>query len=65
MNRKIKIGACQLIALTIATAVLLMPLQTFAQAKIVYHKNKFKPADDVKLGRQAAAEAAAPEASVS
>jgi hypothetical protein len=34
-----------------------MPLAAFAQTKISYHGNKFKPADDVKLGRQAAAEA--------
>src|SRR5712691_9858260 len=57
MNRKIKLGACQLIALTIAAAVLLMPLRTFAQTQISYHKNRYKPSDDVKLGRQAAAEA--------
>ena len=38
-------------------AVVTMPLATFGQTKIVYHSNKFKPADDVKLGRQAAAEA--------
>jgi Zn-dependent protease with chaperone function len=35
----------------------LMPLAIFAQTRIVYHENKFKLADDVKLGRQAAAEA--------
>jgi beta-barrel assembly-enhancing protease len=40
-----------------AASILLMPLRSFAQTKIVYHSNKFKPADDVKLGRQAAAEA--------
>jgi beta-barrel assembly-enhancing protease len=57
MRRKIYWGACQLVVLTMAASILLMPLQTFAQTKIVYHKNKFKPADDVKLGRQAAAEA--------
>jgi len=57
MNRKIKLGACQMVALTIAAAVLLMPLRTFAQTQISYHKNRYKPGDDVKLGRQAAAEA--------
>jgi Zn-dependent protease with chaperone function len=56
MRRKIYRGACQLVALTMAASILLM-LQTFAQTKIVYHSNKFKPADDVRLGRQAAAEA--------
>jgi hypothetical protein len=35
----------------------MMPLAAFAQTKIVYHNNKYKPTDDVKLGRQAAAEA--------
>ncbi|HVS21063.1 MAG TPA: M48 family metallopeptidase, partial [Pyrinomonadaceae bacterium] len=40
-----------------AASVLLMPLSAFAQTKISYHNNKFKPTDDVKLGRQAAAEA--------
>src|SRR5216683_4697107 len=34
-----------------------MPLAALAPTKIVYHSNKFKPADDVKLGRQAGAEA--------
>ena len=34
-----------------------MPLAALAQTRIVYHSNKFKPTDDVKLGRQAAAEA--------
>src|ERR1700730_16536065 len=38
-------------------AIVIMPLAVFAQTKIVYHSNKFKPSDDVKLGRQAAAEA--------
>ena len=38
-------------------AIVMMPLAIFAQTKIVYHSNKFKPTDDVKLGRQAAAEA--------
>jgi hypothetical protein len=38
-------------------AIIMMPLTVFAQTKIVYHSNKFKPTDDVKLGRQAAAEA--------
>jgi hypothetical protein len=38
-------------------AIVMMPLAAFAQTKISYHSNKFKPEDDVKLGRQAAAEA--------
>ena len=44
--------ACLLVAAIFAT-----PLAAFAQTKIVYHSNKFKLEDDVKLGRQAAAEA--------
>jgi len=40
-----------------AMAIMLMPLAAFAQTKIVYHSNKYKLTDDVKLGRQAAAEA--------
>ena len=45
------------LALQIAIAIVLMPLASFAQTKITYHNNKFKPDDDVRLGRQAAAEA--------
>ncbi len=41
----------------LAAAIVAMPLAALAQTKIVYHSNKFKPADDVKLGRQAGAEA--------
>ena len=40
-----------------ALAVMLMPLSAFAQTRISYHSNKYSPSDDVKLGRQAAAEA--------
>src|SRR5712691_5511968 len=52
MRRISKWFACLL-----AAAIVAMPLAALAQTKIVYHSNKFKPADDVKLGRQAAAEA--------
>ena len=45
------------LALQIAVAIVLMPLASLAQTKITYHPNKFKPEDDVRLGRQAAAEA--------
>jgi Zn-dependent protease with chaperone function len=44
-------------ACLLAAAIVAMPLAAFAQTRIVYHSNKFKLADDVKLGRQAAAEA--------
>ena len=37
-------------------AVLVLPVSAFSQTKITYHSNKYKPADDVKVGRQAAAE---------
>jgi hypothetical protein len=40
-----------------AMAIVMMPLAVFGQTRIVYHPNKFQPSDDVKLGRQAAAEA--------
>jgi len=38
-------------------AILGMPVSVFSQTKIVYHSNKYSVQDDVKLGRQAAAEA--------
>ena len=45
------------LALPIAIAVVLMPLASFAQTQISYHKNKYTPQDDVKVGLQAAAQA--------
>ena len=38
-------------------AIALMPISVFTQTKIKYHSNKYSVQDDVKLGRQAAAEA--------
>jgi beta-barrel assembly-enhancing protease len=38
-------------------AMVMLPLSASAQTKISYHGNKFKPEDDVRLGRQAAQEA--------
>ena len=38
-------------------AIFLMPVSVFTQTKISYHSNKYSVQDDVKLGRQAAAEA--------
>ncbi len=38
-------------------AIVLMPISVFTQTKIKYHSNKYSVQDDVKLGRQAAAEA--------
>jgi Zn-dependent protease with chaperone function len=40
-----------------ALAIMTMPLSALAQTRISYHGNKYSPSDDVKLGRQAAAEA--------
>ena len=45
------------LALPVALAVLLMPFAGFAQTRIALHSNRYSPSDDVKLGRQAAAEA--------
>src|SRR3982074_1152211 len=57
MNRTFIRSANKWLAWLMATAIVLLPLAVFAQTQIVYHQNKFKPTDDVKLGRQAAAEA--------
>src|SRR2546421_8761872 len=40
-----------------AIAIVISSLTAFAQTKISYHPNKYKTSDDVRLGRQAAAEA--------
>jgi Zn-dependent protease with chaperone function len=45
------------LVLQIALAIVLMPLATLAQTQIKIHSNKFSPQEDVRLGRQAAAEA--------
>src|SRR5438309_3724328 len=47
----------KVLAWLISAAIVMMPLAAFAQTQITYHSNKFKPTDDVRLGRQAAAEA--------
>ncbi len=57
MNRASIRSISKWLACLLAAAIVAMPLATFAQTKIVYHSNKFKPTDDVKLGRQAAGEA--------
>src|SRR5258708_7663406 len=57
MSRASIKGISKFFACLLAAAIVAMPLAAFAQTKIVYHSNKFKPGDDVKLGRQAAAEA--------
>jgi Zn-dependent protease with chaperone function len=45
------------LAALIALAIFVMPIATLGQTQIKLHNNKFSPADDVRLGRQAAAEA--------
>ena len=46
----------KLIAWTVLFALCAMPASLVAQTQIKYHSNKYKVEDDVKLGRQAAAE---------
>jgi hypothetical protein len=46
-----------LIAGLMAAAIFLVPISGLAQTKIVYHANKYKINDDVKLGREAAQQA--------
>jgi Zn-dependent protease with chaperone function len=41
----------------LALAMVATPVATLAQTQIKYHSNKYSPSDDLKLGRQAAAEA--------
>lgn len=57
MNRPNYRSATRWLASLMCVAIVMMPLAAFAQTKIVYHNNKYKLTDDVKLGRQAAAEA--------
>jgi Peptidase family M48 len=45
-----------LVASLTVFAVFAMPVTVFSQTQIKYHSNKYKPADDVQLGRRAAAE---------
>jgi len=44
-------------ACVLAVALFVMPITSLAQTQIKYHSNKYKPTDDVQLGRRAAAEA--------
>lgn len=46
-----------LAAWLMALAIFIAPSAAFAQTQISYHSNKYSVADDVKVGRQAAAEA--------
>jgi beta-barrel assembly-enhancing protease len=56
MSKKNSNGIERLLAWLTVFAVFAMPVSVFAQTQIKYHSNKYKPADDVKVGRQAAAE---------
>src|SRR5712671_7930273 len=57
MNRPIYRRANKWLTGLMAVAIFMTPLAIFAQTQIVLHANRYKPSDDVKLGRQAAAEA--------
>jgi hypothetical protein len=57
MKQPVYRSASKWLTWLMAVAILMAPLAVFAQTQIVLHANKYKPADDVKLGRQAAAEA--------
>src|SRR6202163_347832 len=57
MNRPVNPRSSKWLVWLMAMAILMTPLSAFAQTQIVLHANKYKPSDDVKLGRQAAAEA--------
>jgi len=46
-----------LIAWLAICAIFVMPVSVFSQTRISLHSNKYSTQDDVKLGRQAAAEA--------
>lgn len=57
MSRTFFSIAIKSLALQIALAIVLVPVATFGQTQIKYHSNKFSLQEDVRLGRQAAAEA--------
>jgi Zn-dependent protease with chaperone function len=57
MRTNIYRRAQKLVIALMALALFATPLSALAQTRIVYHSNKYKPSDDVQVGRQAAAEA--------
>src|SRR5437763_9526068 len=57
MIRKSYRVGLKLLALQVALAIFSMPAASFAQTRIAYHANKFKASDDVRLGREAGAQA--------
>jgi len=56
MIRKHSNRVQRLMAWLTVVAVFAMPVAVFSQTQIKYHSNKYKISDDVKVGRQAAAE---------
>ena len=56
MNRTKQRIAAKFSAWLLAVAVVATPIAALGQTQIKLHSNKYKPADDVRLGRQAAAE---------
>lgn len=56
MTRKYSNKMQRLMTWLMIVAIFAMPLSVFSQTQIKYHSNKYKPADDVKVGRQAATE---------
>jgi Zn-dependent protease with chaperone function len=57
MERRRVNGRKGLVVWVTLLALLAMPLSLVAQTQIKYHSNKFSPAEDFKVGRQAAQEA--------
>src|SRR5918912_3029592 len=56
MKRNVYRRAQSLLVSFVALAFFLTPLGALAQTRISYHSNRYKPSDDVQVGRQAAAE---------
>ena len=56
MIKKNSNGRQRLLAWLTVVAIFAMPVSVFSQTQIKYHSNKYKPTDDVKVGRQAAQE---------
>src|SRR5215210_858580 len=56
MNRRTQRITAKVSAWLLAVAIVATPLAALAQTQITLHSNRYKVSDDVKLGRQAAAE---------
>jgi hypothetical protein len=57
MTRRVFRIAAKALVLAVVASIGVAPLATYAQTPIKLHSNKFSPADDIKLGREAAGEA--------